>query len=263
MAHPTARLLTKAIVRTPGPNFAEGLTTATLGPPNLAVAQQQHEQYCRALESCGLTIIHLEPDGQHPDSTFVEDTAVLTPARAILTNPGAESRRGEVATIQEPLSRYFRTIERIEPPGTVDGGDICEAGETIFIGVSARTNEEGARQLSLHLQKDGLKTVVVDIRAMGGILHLKSGLAYLGGHQLAVIDNLFDHEAFGHYQKIRIHPAEEYAANCIHINGSLIIPDGYPRTRKAVQNLGYHVLALNMSEFQKMDGGLSCLSLRF
>ena len=142
-------MFTKAIVRTPGSNFAAGLTSVDLGLPDLKRALDQHDAYCNALESCGLEIIRLAPDEEHPDSTFVEDTAVLTPHGAIITRPGAASRLGEITSIEPALREYFADVQFIREPGTVDGGDVCEAGEHFFIGISERTNTKRAPNNSL------------------------------------------------------------------------------------------------------------------
>ena len=171
-----------AIVRPPAPNFADGLTTVDLGRPDVAKALAQHDAYCRALEESGLALTRLPADPHFPDSTFVEDTAVITVrGSAILTRPGAPSRSGEVVAIEEALASRFPRLLRIEAPGTVDGGDIDEAGEHFFIGVSRRTNEEGARQLARLLAADGYTSSLYDIRGVDEILHLKSGIAWLGG----------------------------------------------------------------------------------
>ena len=142
-----------AIVRIPGSNFAQGLTTAHLGLPVYDKVLQQHARYCDALRECGLTITTLEADPDHPDSTFVEDTAVLTAHSAILTRPGARSREGEVTAMRPALSSFFPIAAEIEAPGTLDGGDICEAEIDFFLGLSQRTNEEGVRQLAAHLAR--------------------------------------------------------------------------------------------------------------
>jgi dimethylargininase len=253
----------RAIVRPPAPNFADGLTTVDLGVPDVAKALQQHARYCEALERCGLELVRLPADPRYPDSTFVEDTAILTGRGAILTRPAAPSREGEVAGIEEAVSRFFPELARIEAPGTVDGGDICEAGDHFFIGISARTNEEGARQLALHLYRMGFTSATVDIRAVADILHLKSGIAALSERRLVVIDALAAHPAFRGYELVRVAPAENYAANCVRVNDAVLIAAGYPQFESSVRALGHAVIVLDMSEFAKMDGGLSCLSLRF
>lgn len=252
-----------AIVRTPGENFADGLTTAELGRPDLPTALRQHEAYCRALESCGLKLVCLNADLQHPDSTFVEDTAVLTTRSAILACPGAASRLGEVDAIRDTIQQHFETIHQIEAPGTLDGGDICEAGSHFFIGISHRTNEGGARQLSRFLAADGFTSSTVDIRGMRSILHLKSGTAYLNNRDLVVMDELAGREEFSGYNLIPVSSEESYACNCVLVNDRVLVPAGYPRLQADLVTRGYDPMPLEMSEFRKMDGGLSCLSLRF
>lgn len=256
-------MFTKAIVRTPGTNFATGLTTVDLGAPDLETALEQHDAYCQTLESCGLNLIRLAPDEEHPDSTFVEDTAILTARGAVITRPGAPSRLGETKDIAPLIRDYFSNIHAIEEPGTVDGGDICEAGEHFFIGLSQRTNEQGAKQLAGFLESFGYSSSLIDIRGVGNILHLKSGIAYLGSQRLLVIEPLKGVKEFSSYDLIGLDSSEAYAANCLLINDKVLIADGFPATKRALEHMGYQTIALDMSEFQKMDGGLSCLSLRF
>lgn len=252
-----------AIVRPPGANFAEGLTSESLGPPDIALALIQHERYCAALERCGLTLVRLPADRHHPDACFVEDTAVLLPRCNVITRPGADSRRGEVEAIRASLDEQGLALRTIDAPGTVDGGDICEAGEHVFIGVSARTNAAGAERLANLLQAAGYTTGVVDIRDTSGILHLKSGLSWLGDGRLLLIDALADHPAFAGYERVRIESDEAYAANAVRVNDHVLVAAGYPRTAARLRELGYALIELDMSEFRKMDGGLSCLSLRY
>jgi dimethylargininase len=264
-------MFTRAIVRAPAPNFAEGLTTATLGPPEFERALRQHESYCAALEQCGLTLTRLDPDLDYPDSTFVEDVAILTERCAILTRPGAPSRRGEGESVRKVLAEFFPSLHEIESPGTVDGGDICQAGDHFFVGLSARTNEEGARQLAAILTKHGSTSSFVDIRTLThaqdgraiSLLHLKSALAYLGNKTLVITEALAKYEEFRGYRLIHVNPSEEYAANCVMINDCVLIAAGHRKLETELHMLGYETIALEMSEFQKMDGGLSCLSLRF
>lgn len=306
-------VFTKAIVRPPSRNFAEGLTTAGLGAPAYQLALEQHAAYCTALEQCGLQLIRIEADERYPDSCFVEDAAIVFDAlpvehptraaragtplgratapsaaviaessadyadyadsksddlraarkQAILTRPGAPSRQGEVASMRSELARLFPSLCEIRSPGTVDGGDICEAGTHFFTGISERTNEEGARQLAEMLTAHGCTNSFIDIRGVTGLLHLKSGLASLGDRTLAVSEALAKHEEFRDYRLIHVDPSEDYAANCIEVNGRVLIAAGHPRFAAKLRDLGYETIALEMSEFQKMDGGLSCLSLRW
>src|SRR5712691_3053494 len=205
-------MFTRAIVRPPAPNFAEGLTTAKLGAPNYQRALKQHQDYCAALEQCGLALIRLAADSRYPDSTFVEDTAILVAhqvdgrshplTQVVLTRPGAPSRRGEVESMRRVLANFFPARGEIHSPGTLDGGDVCEAGNHFFIGISERTNEAGARQLAELLAQFDHTSSFVDIRGLSGmesvpgtkatgltsqgILHLKSGLSYLGDHLVVI-----------------------------------------------------------------------------
>ncbi len=256
-------MFNSAIVRIPGSNFADGLTTVELGVPDFKGVLDQHARYCEALQECGLTVTTLAPDLNHPDSTFVEDTAVLTERGAILTRPGAASREGEVSAMRDAISRFFATASSIEAPGTLDGGDICEAEDHFFIGLSHRTNEEGARQLAFYLAAQGYTSSTIDVRGMTTILHLKSGISYVGDNTLVVMEEMADDERFSKYELIRVSLQESYAANCVRVNERVLVAAGYPRLTSELIARGFNPLILDMSEFQKMDGGLSCLSLRF
>ena len=193
----------------------------------------------------------------------MEDTAIPIRSRAILTRPGAPSRAGEVPAIQRSLSAFYREFRAISDPGTLDGGDVCEAGDHFLIGISDRTNEEGARQLAAILTEEGFTSGFVDIRAVDGILHLKSGIAYVGDGRVVSIGSLARHPALRDYEIVHVEPSEAYAANCVRVNERLLVAAGYPRHEATLRSAGYDVMPLEMSEFQKMDGGLSCLSLRF
>ncbi|MGP0074648.1 MAG: dimethylarginine dimethylaminohydrolase family protein [Bryobacteraceae bacterium] len=252
-----------AIVRIPGSNFAQGLTTVNLGVPCYESAVQQHSRYSKALEECGLTITTLDADLRYPDSTFVEDTAVLTPGAAILTRPGVPSRKGEVAAIRETIRSFFPAMLEIEAPGTLDGGDICEAESHFFLGLSHRTNEEGVRQLAAHLAAQGYTSSVIDVRGMTSILHLKSGISYIGNNTMVAMSEMAGNEIFRKYELIRVSAEESYAANCVRLNERVLVAAGYPHLTRELADRGFNPLVLEMSEFQKMDGGLSCLSLRF
>lgn len=256
-------------MRPPPQNFSEGLTQADLGVPKFELAVAQHAAYCAALEQCGLTLIRLEPDHDYPDSTFVEDTAILaerfsegaTPF-AMITRPGAPSRLNEVTNMRSVLADFYSELLSIQAPGTLDGGDVCQAGHHFFIGLSDRTNEAGAQQLASSLEPLGYSSSLVDIREIDGLLHLKSGLAYLGDNRIAITEAL-DQVALQDYDLNRVHSNESYAANCIRVNDYVLVAAGYPIFAETLRELGYQTISLEMSEFQKMDGGLSCLSLRF
>ncbi|MFZ0735832.1 MAG: arginine deiminase family protein [Candidatus Acidiferrales bacterium] len=252
-----------AIVRRPAGNFADGLTSVELGRPSHEKAVEQHGHYCEALARCGLQLTVLEADLRYPDSTFVEDVAILAHGSAILTRPGAPSRQGEVTEIRGTIREHFSVTREITSPGTLDGGDVCEADDHYFIGISKRTNEEGARQLAQFLALDGCTSSCIDIRSMETLLHLKSGIAYLGEGNFVATSELYNHLPADRYKILRVHSRESYAANCLRINEHVLVPSGFPGVRAAVEQLGYATIALDMSEYQKMDGGLTCLSLRF
>jgi dimethylargininase len=255
--------LTHAIVRAPGRTFAQGITSSGLGPPDLVLALEQHEGYCRALERLGISLERLPADPAYPDSTFVEDAAVVTSKDAMLTRPGAPSRAGEVAALGAALSRWFSPLDRITSPGTLDGGDVCETGSHFFIGLSHRTNKEGAAQLGAWLGKRGFGSSVIDIRQLPGMLHLKTGLSWLGGRRLLAWPAIAGHQAFRGWEVVEVPKGEEYAANCIGVNGAILVAEGFPRTAALLRGLGHEVVAMDMSEYRKMDGGLSCLSVRW
>jgi dimethylargininase len=252
-----------AIVRLPGINFAQGLTTVSLGVPSLDRVLWQHARYCEALQECGLIVTTLDADLDYPDSTFVEDTAVLTARGAILTRPGARSRDGEVAAIRPTISGFFPSLLEIQAPGTLDGGDICEAENHFFLGVSHRTNEAGALQLARLLASQGYSSSLIDVHGMSNILHLKSGISYIGNNTLVVIEEMAGNPLFHSYKKVGVSAEESYAANCVRVNKRVLVAGGYPQLSAELAACGFNPLELEMSEFQKMDGGLSCLSLRF
>src|SRR5829696_1387415 len=253
---------TRAIVRPPSSTFADGLTSSGLGVPDLSLALEQHEGYCRMLERLGLSLLRLPPDPAFPDSTFVEDAAIVTGRGAILTRPGAPSRAGEVTSLGEALCRWFPELDRIVAPGTVDGGDVCEAGDHFFIGVSDRTNEEGAAQLGRWLKARDYTSSVIDIQKMPGILHLKTGLSWLGGRRLIAWPEVAGHEAPFDYAQgrlrgwdvVQVPKGEEYAANCILVNDRVLIARGFPKTASLLRGHGIEVAELEMSEYRKMDG---------
>lgn len=255
--------LSHAIVRPPAPTFVDGITSSDLGPPDLRLALEQHEAYCRTLEGLGVTLDRLPADPAYPDSTFVEDAAIVTGKGAMLTRPGAPSRAGEVAALEAALGRWFSPLDRITPPGTLDGGDVCEAGSHFFIGVSQRTNPEGAAQLVSWLTHRGFGASVIYIRDFPGMLHLKTGLSWLGGRRLLAWASIAGHQALRGWEVVEVPKGEEYAANCISVNDKVLVAEGFPRTQALLGGLGHEVVGIDMSEYRKMDGGLSCLSVRW
>jgi len=249
-----------AIVRKPCPQMANGLTTANLGKPDYDLACIQHQKYIKALQVCDIDVTIIDEDNSFPDSVFIEDTVLLTPDCAIVMNPGAESRKGEIEGVIPILRKYYDSIEYIELPGTVEGGDIMMVGSHYYIGLSSRTNREGARETIHILEKYDLSGSMIPLQ---GMLHLKTGLAYLENDNLLATGEFLGNKNFEHYNIIEIKPGEFYAANSIWINERVIMPAGFPDTHLKVQKAGYEVIEVDTSEFRKLDGGVSCLSLRF
>ncbi len=205
----------------------------------------------------------LAADERHPDGTFVEDTAVVAAGVAVASRPGAPTRAGEVPALAAALRPFRSDLEAIEAPGTLDGGDVCQVEEHFLIGISERTNQAGATQLAAILERHGYSCSLIDIREHRTLLHLKSGIAYLGEHRFTVSADAPALGALQGYERIVVDEAESYAANCVRANGFVLLAAGYPRLAARLDALGYAVRCLEVSEFRKMDGGLSCLSIRF
>ena len=253
-------MFTHAIVRKPGKNMLNGISHANLGLPDYQKAIQQHDAYVHALQHCGLEIEILDIDEQHPDSTFIEDTALLTPCCAIISRPGARTRRTETPSVSRCLQKHFSIIEEISSPGSLDAGDIMMVGSHFYIGLSERTNEKGAQQMTDILEKYKLSGSVISLEK---VLHLKTGVAYLENNNLVACGEFVSKNKFKKYNIIEIDKDESYAANCIWVNNKVLIPKGFQKAKAAIKNAGYKTLEVDVSEFQKLDGGLSCLSLRF
>ncbi len=250
----------RAIVRTPGESMIQGLSTSDLGIPDYKKALIQHENYIEALKECGLEVLVLEQDEQFPESTFVEDVALLSKHCAIITNPGAPSRKGEIMVIKAPLKDFYENIEEVLPPGTVEGGDIMMVGSHFYIGISERTNQNGADQVIRFLEKYGLSGSKISLE---NTLHLKTGVAYMEHNTIVACGEFLVKEELLNFNILEIPEEESYAANCIWVNDKVILPKGYPTAREIIRNAGYQIVEVDVSEFQKLDGGLSCLSLRF
>jgi dimethylargininase len=253
----------RALVCPPAPTFAAGLTSAGRGPPDLVRARQQHAAYCGALERFGVELVPLAPDSLFPDGTFTEDPAVVVGGQAILARPGAPARRGEVEAVRRALAPWFPRPEAIADPGTLDGGDVCLAGHHVLIGQSERTNAAGAAQLAAWLRGREVPSTIVDLRGATELLHLKTGLSWLGGRRLLAIPALAAHPALEGWELLPVPEGEAYAANVLPLNGAVLMPSGCPRTAALLAGLGHAVVELEMSEFEKMDGGVTCLSLRW
>lgn len=253
-------MFSKAIVRKPCKNMVKGITSSTLGLPDYQNALKQHAEYVKALEQCGLSVTVLDGAEEYPDSVFVEDTALLTPHCAVITNPGANSRKGEIATIGNAVKSFYNKIEYIKDPGTLDAGDVMMVGSHFYIGLSDRTNQEGANQLINILRRYGLNGSTVSLTT---VLHLKTGVNYLENNTLLASGEFLLKPEFKDFKIIEVPSDESYASNSLWVNNIVIVPKGFPKTLKLIKNAGYNTVEVDVSEFRKLDGGLSCLSLRF
>ena len=253
-------MFTRAIVRTPAKSMLNGITTANLGKPDYTLALEQHAKYIQALEHCGLEVTILPTLEGFPDSCFVEDVALMTSECAILTRPGAETRRNEITHILDSLESHYPTVYTIKSPGTVEAGDIMMAGKDFYIGLSDRTNHSGATQMKAFLEKHGMQAHFI---RMSEMLHLKTGLAYLENNNLLAYGEFLNKPEFEKFNILEVSVDEAYAANSIWVNDKVLMPAGFPKTIAMVKQAGYEVIEIDASEFEKLDGGLSCLSLRF
>lgn len=252
-------MFSQAIVRSPGPDATAGLTTAQLGRADLAALRRQHAAYVAVLEELGLAITHLDPLPGHPDAYFVEDAALMFPELAVLTRPGASERRAEAAALA-PAVAAFRTLHRLVEPATLDGGDVLLVDRTVFVGLSARTNPEGAAQLAAILAPCGYSVVPIPVPEG---LHFKSSVTWAGGDVLVLTAALARRPELAGYRQLVVPEEESYAANVLWINGTLLMPQGFPRTQALLEGLGGPLVLLDQSEVRKMDGALTCMSLRF
>lgn len=252
--------LTRSIVRRPGRSIVSGLSASSYESPVYEKALEQHDHYVKALKKCGLDVVILDASEEYPDSVFVEDVAVLTPECAIVTAPGVKSRAGEIQGIRPTLEQFFSRIERITSPGKLEGGDVMQIGTHYYIGLSGRTNGEGARQLITILEKYGMTGSTIPVHKF---LHLKTGATWAGHNTLVTNSEFTMYPDLQDFNIIQTAADEGGAANCICIRDKIIMPAGYPKTKNMLCDTGFEVIEVNISEFAKIDGGLTCLSLRF
>jgi dimethylargininase len=249
-----------ALVRLPSLSVKNGLSTSGLGKPVYSMALEQHGKYTETLRNTGLAVRILPAEESFPDSTFIEDAALCTSHCAVITRPGAESRRGETDGMKQILEEYYSQVEEIVFPGTLEAGDVMMAGKHFYIGMSSRTNNAGADQLIAILKRYNMTGSKVPMKKM---LHLKSGISYLDNNIMLAAGEFRNEKIFDHFTIIEVDDDECYAANSLWINGKVIVAEGFPKTRAKIEKAGFETITLDVSEFRKVDGGLSCLSLRF
>jgi dimethylargininase len=246
-----------AIVRPPPSTFKKCISSHPLHSRlNLILAQRQHEEYCRILSELGLDLIELPVDEEHPDSCFVEDTAVIFRKRAIITRMAKESRRGEETEIEEILKDY-KHLSRIKPPGTIEGGDVVHLTSSLSSGITERTNHEGVKQASEWLEAR------IDVIEDPTIIHLKSHVTDIDDDTLIVTKRFAEHQHLRKFKRLIIPVEEEYAANTLTINGTVLMSSRHTKSVDIVTRAGFDVKCVDMSEFEKCEGAITCLSLVF
>lgn len=252
-------MFTRAITRRPSEEMVNGITTANLGKPDYALALKQHDIYCQILTDLGLEVETLDAEPGYPDCCFVEDTAIVCKELAVITPLGAPARQGEQLTIKPVLAKYKPTVT-IEPPALIEGGDVLMVDKTFYVGLSDRTNQAGAEALSAAVSEHGYTCSVI---ACCPSLHFKTDVNYIGNNTILVSPCCDDMDQLSDFNRIVIEDDEAYARNCLFVNGTVIVPDGFPKTLEKVRATGVETVVIDVSEFRKLDGGLTCLSLRF
>ena len=233
------------------------LTHLEREPIDFPRAVEQHRRYEQALTELGCTIQRLPPLPDYPDSLFVEDTAVVLPELAVITRPGAESRRAEVVSVLDAM-RQYRPLVFIDNGGTLDGGDVLAVERIIYVGVSTRTNADGIRQLARLISPYGY---TVRPLTTSGCLHLKSAVTRVAEDAILLNPDWVDASAFGDMRRIEVHPAERFAANALWIGEGVIYPTGFDETSARLERFGIEVHAVETGELQKAEGGVTCCSI--
>ena len=245
----------RALVRSPSKNFAHALSEhPEAASINIQKAQQQHTAYCKALQTSGLTVEVLEPLDAFPDSVFIEDNALILDGQVVLCSMKEHTRQGEVDFLAKSFQSRLPMLQ-LNPPVFMDGGDILQTEDTVFVGQSQRTNPKAVTVLqSLTLKQ------VIPVQVKKG-LHLKTSVSALGGNLLVINPSHVEAELFRGFEWIEVEEEEAYAVNCLAVEENVILPAGFPKLEQQIQKHGLSTLPVEMSEFQKADGGVTCLSI--
>ena len=253
---------THAVTRKPSASIVNGLRAVDTGTPVLALLRQHHADYIAALRATGATVVEMDALEAYPDSVFVEDTALCLPEGAIVMRPGAPSRLGEAAEMAPHLLALYAEVRRIEEAASfIEGGDILTTETEILVGRSARTNAAGIAELTRKVADWGHK--VREVITPPGVLHFKTDCSLLDAETILSTPRLDASGCFSGYKVIHTAPGEEACANAIRFNDVVLMPAGFDRTRDSLVKAGYAVREIGNSECAKLDGGMSCLSLRF
>ena len=247
-----------ALTRQVSPRFNEcEITHIDRTPIDVAVARTQHQGYIDALKALGCAVLELPAEPDLPDSVFVEDTAVVLPEVALITNPGADSRKPETDSIAQAL-RPYRELVFMEPPDTVDGGDVLVLGKTISVGLSTRSTPEAVKQMNSLLGKYGYTAHGVELH---DCLHLKTAVTRVDDSTLLINPNWVDAKLFNGFGLIEVDESEPFAANCLPVGGSLIYPTSFPKTAAKLSERGYPIKPVVVDELAKAEGAVTCCSL--
>jgi len=252
---------THAICRRPAPSIANGLRAVDNGDPDHALFAKHHQQYVNALEATGCEVTVLESLESYPDSVFIEDAALCLAGTAIALRPGAASRFGEAAALMPALQQSFKKVIALPGSGYVDGGDILVTENEVLIGLSQRTDQSGYDSLSEIVSALGYQARKINTPA--DILHFKTDCGLVDSNTIFASKALAATGCFVGYEVIEAPEGESAAANLIRVNDVVMISEGYPKTKQVLEKAGYNVVCLPNSEAAKVDGGLSCMSLRF
>ena len=260
MAQHTCYQFERAVVRKPAPSVIDGLRAVDTGTPDYALMCSHHDAYVEALRAAEAEVFELEPLDAYPDACFVEDTAICLPEGAVLMRPGAPSRAGEVDAIAPTLRSLVETVLSIDD-GYIEGGDILICDREILVGRSARTDAAGVAALRRLVADWGYP--VREVETPAEVLHFKTDCSLLDENTILATARLAASGCFAAYEVIETAPGEEAAANSIRFNDRVIMPCGFPETAGKLRAAGYQVCEVGNSECAKIDGGMSCLSLRF
>ena len=259
MGHSTH--FSNAIVRQPGKSIAGGLRALDAGNPDHERFTDQHGRYIQALKEAGVHVDILPAWESFPDSVFIEDSALCLPEGAVTLRPGAETRTGESAVMADVLGPYFDDIRNVGEDGFIEGGDIMITESEIIVGLSKRTDAAGAGALQDCVRDWGWAVRI--LQTPPGVLHFKTACGLLDGETIVVTKAMATAGFFDAYKTLVLPEGEEAAANSIAVNDRMLIPDGLPRSAELIARAGFAVVQLDISEAAKVDGGLSCMSLRF
>jgi dimethylargininase len=235
------------------------LSFISRSPIDLQKARAQHHAYEQLLEKLGARVISLPEEPELPDSMFVEDPAIVVDEIAVICPLGTETRRKEAPSLAAALEK-FRKLGYVKLPGTLEGGDVLRVGKKVFVGITARSNPEGIRQLAVILSAYGYDLTAVPVT---GCLHLKSAVTYLGRNIMLANRAWFDSQRIDAFEWVDVDPAEPHSANALAIGDTVIFPASFPKTKALIEAKGLHVESVDISELQKAESGLTCSSLIF